>query len=90
MEKHRSDDRKEEKRETRRGLEEKKEIHPPGSKTLIAFVITTKIAVRWKNGAAPTVVPGILVVMVTSDLPGSAFGFRIDIYISTSVVCSIS
>lgn len=40
----------------------------PGAKTQIALVTTCKIAVRWKNGAAPIVVPGILVVILISPL----------------------
>ena len=40
----------------------------PGSSILIELVITTKIAVRPKKGAAPTVVPLRRVVMFTSVL----------------------
>lgn len=40
----------------------------PGARTQIALVTTCKIAVRWKNGAAPIVVPGILVVILISPL----------------------
>lgn len=40
----------------------------PGSRTRMAFVTTWRIAVRWKNGAAPMVVPWIRVVIDTSAL----------------------
>jgi hypothetical protein len=40
----------------------------PGSSTRIELVITCRIAVLWKNGAAPIVVPGIRVVTVMSLL----------------------
>jgi hypothetical protein len=38
----------------------------PGSRILMELVMTCKIAVLWKKGAAPTVVPGIRVVMAMS------------------------
>ena len=46
--------------------EDKKVKAAPGSSTRIAFVITWRIAVLWKNGPAPMVVPGIRVVIEMS------------------------
>ena len=40
----------------------------PGSRRRIAFVITCKIAVRWKKAPAPIVVPGIRALIVISVL----------------------
>ncbi len=45
-------------------------LYAPGSSTRITLVtlnMTCRIAVPWKNGAAPSVTPGIRVVIVISD-----------------------
>ena len=39
---------------------------PSGSRTRMALVMTCNIAVRWKNGAAPIVKPGVRVLIETS------------------------
>lgn len=39
---------------------------PSGSRTRMALVMTCNIAVRWKNGAAPIVKPGVRVLIEMS------------------------
>lgn len=52
-----------------------KKPNAPGSRTRMAFAITCKIAVHWKKGAAPIVVPGIRV-----EIASSVFAARVATY----------